>query len=157
MSNHWAPRFLKRYPQYFVRKQVSLDVNRKNAHQPDTIRAWFEKYLAVCKQYNIEEGDKYNFDETGICIGIGHDQWIITRDPTRQSCLGSSTNRELVSVCETISGDGIALPPMVIVPGIIHQESWYTTTRIPDNFLVGTSATSYNNDECTMKWLVHFE
>ena len=60
-------------------------------------------------------------------------------------------------MCETISGDGVALPPMIIVPGIIHQESWYITTRIPDSYLVGTSETGYNNDELKMKWLVHFE
>jgi len=46
---------------------------------------------------------------------------------------------------------------MVIVPGVIHQESWYTTTRIPDNYVIGTSESGYNNDELTMKWLVHFE
>jgi len=42
-------------------------------------------------------------------------------------------------------------------PGIIYQESWYTTTRIPDKYLVGISETGYNNDELTMKWLVEFE
>ena len=157
VSDHWAPRFLNRHSEYFIRKQISLDVNRKNAHHPDSIRTWFQKYYDICERHNIQDCDKYNFDETGFRIGIGRDQWIITRDPTRQAYLGSSTNRELVSVCETISGDGVVLPPMIIVPGIIHQESWYTTTRIPDNYLVGTSETGYNNDELTMKWLVHFE
>jgi len=157
VSNHRASRFLNRHSEYFIRKQVSLDVNRKSAHQPESIRAWFQKYYDICEQCNIHQGDKYNFDETGFCIGIRCDQWIITRDPTRQSYLGSSTNRELVSVCQTISGDGVVLSPMIIVPGIIHQESWYTMTRILDNYLVGTSETGYNNDELTMKWLLHFE
>jgi len=81
VSDHWAPRFLNRHSEYFIRKQVSLDVNRKNVHQPESIRAWFQKYYDICEQYNIHQGDKYNFDETGFCIGIGRDQWIITRDP----------------------------------------------------------------------------
>jgi len=40
-SDHWAPRFkfLNRHSEYFIRKQGSLDVNRKNAHQPESIRA----------------------------------------------------------------------------------------------------------------------
>lgn len=59
-------------------------------------------------------------------------------------------------MCETISGDGTALPPMIIVPGVIHQEAWYTTTSIPDNYLVATSETAYSNDELTIKWLAHF-
>ena len=47
---------------------------------------------------------------------------------------------------------------MIIVPGIIHKESWYTTTTtVPDNYLIGNSETGYTNDELTMKWLAHFE
>jgi len=132
-------------------------VDRKNAHHPDSIRAWFEKYLTICDAYNIQDSDKYNFDKTGFHIDIGRDQSIITREPTKKSYLATSTDRLLTSVCETISGDGVALPPIVIIPGIIHKESWYTTTRVPGNYLIGTSETGYNNDELTMKWLVHFE
>ena len=51
----------------------------------------------------------------------------------------------------------MAVPPMFIISGIIPKESWYTTTRVPGNYLIGTSETAYNNDELTMKWLVHFE
>lgn len=157
VSEQWARRFLDRYPEYFIRKQQTLDVNRKNAHQPDDILTWFEKYKAVCTQYNIQAADTYNFDESGFRIGIGRDQWIITRDPNRQAYLGSSTNRELVTVGETISGDGFVLPPIIIVPGIIHQEQWYTSTSVPNDYLIGTSETGYSNDELTIKWLVHFE
>ena len=46
---------------------------------------------------------------------------------------------------------------MVIIPGVIHQESWYTTTRIPGDYLMATSESGYNNDELTIKWLAHFE
>lgn len=58
---------------------------------------------------------------------------------------------------ETISGDSYVLPPMIIVPGIIHQEQLYTTTSIPNDYLIGTSETGYSNNELTMKWLIHFE
>ena len=123
VGSHWASRFLARHPEYHIRKQRSIDINRKNAHDPESIRALFEKYRLICKDYNIEPCDQYNFDETGFHIGIGRDQWIITRDSTLHPYVESSTNRELVSVCETISGDGVALPPMIIVPRVIHQES----------------------------------
>lgn len=157
IGDHWAPRFLQRHPEYFIRKQQTIDADRKNAHQPNDILAWFEKYRSVCEEYNIQHGDQYNFDETGFRIGIGRDQWIITRDPNRQAYLASSTNRELVSVCETISADGVVLPPMLIVPGVIHQEPWYVATSIPDDYLIATSDTGYNNDDLTIKWLAHFE
>jgi len=157
VGDHWAQRFLNRHPEYFIRKQQTIDADRKNAHDPANIRSWFEKYNAVCQQYHIHPGDQYNFDETGFRIGIGRDQFIITRDPNYPVYLGSATNRELVTVCETISGDGVVLPPMIIVPGVIHQQPWYTGTSIPDDYLVGTSETGYTNDELTMKWLQHFQ
>jgi len=150
VSEQWARPFLARHPEYYIRKQRTIDVDRKNAHQPDDIRSWFEKYKLVCEQYRIQTTDTYNFDETGFRIGIGRDQWIMTRDPNSQSYLGSSTNREPVTVCEIISGDGSVLPPMIIVSGIIHKESWYTTTTVPDNYLIGTSETGYTNDE--LRW-----
>ena len=88
---------------------------------------------------------------------MGRNQWIIIRDPSRQAYLPSSTNRELVTVCETISADWAVLPPMLIVPGVIHQQCWYTATSIPGNYLVGTCETGYSNDALIRDRLVHFE
>jgi hypothetical protein len=151
----WTKRFLDRHPEYFIRKQSTMDIDRKNAHDPEAFRKWFAEFKKICDQYGIQPRDIYNFDETGFRIGIGKDQWIITRDPDRQAYLGSSTNRELVTVCETISADGDALPPMIILSGILHQEKWYT--KLPDNYLVGVSETGYSNDELSMDWLKHFD
>ena len=157
IGDNWALRFLERHPEYFIKKQQTIDTNRKNAHKPNNILAWFKKYHAVCQEHNIQPADQYNFDETGFRIGIGRDQGIITCDPNRQGYLASSTNRELVSVCETISADGTILPPMITFLEAIHQEAWYMATSIPDNYLIATSESGYNNDDLTIKWLEHFE
>jgi len=53
---------------------------------------------------------------------------MISRDLISHAYLSSSSNCKLVIVGETISRDGIALLLMIIFPGIIHQESLYTTT-----------------------------
>lgn len=37
VDNHWPTRFLKRYPQYKIRKQKPLTSQRKNAHKPEAI------------------------------------------------------------------------------------------------------------------------
>jgi len=62
-----------------------------------------------------------------------------------------------MTVCETISADSHVLPLMIIVPGIIHQEYWYTETDLPDDYLIGVSDTSYSNYYLTILWLKHFE
>ena len=46
---------------------------------------------------------------------------------------------------------------MIIIPGVIHQESWYMTTRIPGDHLIANLESGYNNDDLTIKWLAHFE
>jgi len=74
VGDYWAPRFLDRHPEYDIRKQKTIHSDRKNAHQPDNIRTWFDKYHAVCQEYNIQPADQYNFDKTGFRIGIGQDQ-----------------------------------------------------------------------------------
>ncbi|RPA90969.1 hypothetical protein L873DRAFT_1715905, partial [Choiromyces venosus 120613-1] len=40
---------------------------------------------------------------------------------------------------------------------IIYQEPWYAITLIPHDNLIGISENGYNNDELSIKWLVHFE
>jgi len=62
----------------------------------------------------------------------------------------------LVTVWETISGDGTALPPMMILPSILHQD-WYTKTDLEDDVLVAVSETGYANDELCLDWLYYFE
>jgi len=49
VSDHWVPHFLDRDPEYHVRKQQTIDSDRKNAQQPANIRIWFDKYKTVCE------------------------------------------------------------------------------------------------------------
>ena len=156
-SEKWARRFLNRHPEYYIRKQKTIDTARKNSHDPDDILEWFQKYKATCDERRIQCRDRYNFDETVFRIGVGKDQWIITRDPSRQSYIASSSNRGLVTLCESISGDGEVLPPMIILPSVLHLEQWYTSTGLEYNVLVATSETGYSNDELSLGWLRHFE
>ena len=46
---------------------------------------------------------------------------------------------------------------MIIVPGAIHQERWFTTTDIDDDTLLAVSDTGYSNDMLSLEWLKHFE
>ena len=97
--------------------------NQLKERDPDTILEWFYKYKSICDEYGILPRDQYNFDESGFRIGVGRDQWIVTRTIKHHHTLllGSSTNRDSITVCETISGDGYALPVTIIVPSTIHQ------------------------------------
>ena len=156
VSRMWPQRFLQAHPQFQIRKQHSLDIARKNAHDPDDIRAWFRGYQNVYIEYGIEEGDIYNFDKTGFRIGVGKSQWIITRDLNRKSYLASDNNRKFVTVVECVSGDGNVLPPMFILTGSIILAAWFENS-LHDDVAVAVSDSGYSNDDISLAWVKHFE
>ena len=87
---------------------------------------------------------------------MGKNQWIITIDPDRISYLVSSSNRELIPACATISGDGEVLPPMLILPGALHLNDSYTKTQLDGDILFSVSETGYSNNRLSLHWLHHF-
>ena len=73
VSENWARRFLDRHPEYYVRKQKTIDTARKNLHDPDDILGWFQGYKAICDEKGIQYCDQNNFDETDFRIEVGRD------------------------------------------------------------------------------------
>lgn len=153
----WSRRFLKRHPEYVIIKQKTIEVDRKISQDPDNILKWFRKFEKVCQEKGILPEDTYNVDESGFRVGIGRDQWIVTRDPRWVAYLASSSVRDLVTAIEVVSADGEVLPVMVILSGVQHLESWYRETALEDDTLIGVSDTGYNNDELALAWLRHFD
>jgi hypothetical protein len=146
----WPLRFREQWPKYFKFWQKTININRKRAHDPEDIERWYEKFRQVLKDYGIEEEDIWNEDETGFMIGIGKDHWVLTRDASRPSYLGSQSSRELVTVIEAVGGCGRIIPPMVILPGKVHQEHWYTKLGLEDDYLIGVTESGYSNDHMAL-------
>ena len=87
----------------------------------------------------IQDIDIYNMDETCFQIETGKDVSIITRDKHKKLFISSANNQESITVIETISASGSVIPLMIILPGIIIMENWFTRTGIPDSYLLATS------------------
>lgn len=154
----WGRRFLTRHPEYIKQRQFSIEVDRKIAQSPETIRNWLEnKYHRTVLKFKIHPDDIWNGDETGFRVGMGKNQWVITQDGERRPTLSSASCRDLITVIETINAMGLALPPMIILPGLLHLESWYAETGLGDDFLLATSESGYSNDENSLFWIQHFE
>ena len=84
-------------------------------------------------------------DETGFRIGVGGNQWIITMDWHHPHQSPTDTNCDYVTSVEAISGDGIVIPPLLILKGVNHLQKWYTQTSLPDDYLIRTSDSGYTN------------
>jgi hypothetical protein len=60
-------------------KQKPIEIQRAPASDPVFLGGWYKKYRKVVDDHGILLKDQYNFDESGFRIGIGGNQWIVTR------------------------------------------------------------------------------
>jgi DDE superfamily endonuclease len=79
----------------------------------------------------------------------------MTSSRAKRHYLVSDNNRQYVIAVEAVSAAGIAIEPMLILPGKLHLERFYQD--LGDDILVGLSDTGYANDELTFTYIQHFE
>ena len=154
VGKHWATRFLKRH-EYSLIKQKVLEQNRKVAEDPKVVGEWFEKLRKVILDEGILEDDIYNMDETGFRIGVGKDQFVVTKKK-QAGYFGLPNNRESATVIEAIRGNGEVIAPFIILSGITHMGKWYGIPTLPTKASITLSPSGFANDEISLAWLKHF-
>ncbi|KAJ9479276.1 hypothetical protein VN97_g13176, partial [Penicillium thymicola] len=151
---HWLPRFLKRNPKYHIRRRRALDVERAKALDKTVVERWFKDYQRVIHEHGICQQDIYNFDETGFQIGVGRDQFIITRHPKKKLFNGSVTNRESITVLEAVSADGFTCPLLIILSTKQALLRWFDNISSDEH--IATTDTGYINDTLAFQWIQLF-
>jgi hypothetical protein len=63
VGRHWVSRFLKRYPEYTLKRQKVLDLERKRAVSYENLQNWFQLLQDVITSFGIDSDDIWNFDE----------------------------------------------------------------------------------------------
>ena len=154
IGEHWIQRFLKRHPEYHVRRKRAIDIERLQAVDKTVVERWFEDYRHQVALHGICPEDIYNFDETGFQIGVGKDQWIVTREPRKKIFNGATTNRESVTVVECVSTDGYACPPVIILSGKQVLLRWFDAIQEDEHLAV--TDTGYINDQLAYQWIQKF-
>jgi hypothetical protein len=152
----WLQRWLLRHPQYKRRRFRAIEVDRKHAENRPLLSQWFKELEEVILKYGIAPEDIWNFDETGFMIGIGKDQWVITRDiKTEKPYIGINSEREYVTVVEAVNAVGQHAPPLIICAGKCILRGWFDITDIND-FAVGVSESGYLDDRLAFQWIQQF-
>ena len=153
IGDHWLKRFLQRHPEYLSRRQRAMDIERKKCLDRQVAREWFNSYQETIAQYGIPADDIWNFDETGFNIGVGKDQWIITREPKRQISGGFSTNREYATAIEAVSATGSTIAPVVILSAKVLLQRWF---EIVGDERIAVTETGYLNNVLALQWIQLF-
>ena len=85
-------------------------------------------------------------DESDFRIGVGRGHTVITllaKGPVRVTDPGV---RDLISDVESISGGGVTIPPMLIVPGGYILNKWVQENDLDDDILLATTSSGYSDD-----------
>ena len=85
--------------------------------------------------------------------------WAEQSAEDRQSCMLTSSkttdgNRELVTILESVSALGVAVPPMIIFKGKALYIGWMKDVEKHQAAYFAHSDSGYTNDELTFEWLV---
>ena len=157
VSEKWLNRWLGRHPEYKKRRSRAIELDRKRAEDHEVIQEWFQKLHRTIQNHGILKEDIYNFDETGFNIGVGRDQWIITRDfNTKKPHIGMNSNREYVTVVEAVNTDGWTCPPLILMSGSCILANWFEATDIQQEYSIGVSENGYMTDMIAFQWIQSF-
>jgi hypothetical protein len=133
-----------------------LHSQRALCQDPAKINAWFKLVDNTRQQYGILDQDTYNFDETGFMMGVASTSKVVTSsDTVSRATAVQPGNRDWVTTIECINASGWALPPLIIMPGKLHQASWYRD--IPDNWTLAVSDNGWTTDQLGLAWLKRFD
>ena len=96
-------------------------------------------------------------DEKGARIACPAGEEVVVPIGIKEMYVGVPENRLSVTIIECISVDGKAIPPLVIVPGILIMETWFQfREHMTGMELITVSLTEYINEGICIKWLAHF-
>ena len=155
-SQSWLSKLIKQELQDFhfiTTKPIARQ--RVEAQDEDTVQEWFKKYIEFVQKHSIKPESIWNMDETGFRIGIPGGERVIVPRTAKELYTPSPENRLSITILETVSAVGRTIPPVLIIPGKIHMDSWYPSNRYSTELFL-LSNTGFSNSHLALRWLQHF-
>jgi len=122
IKKYYVTRFLNRHPKLVSKLSSNFDKRRIKKSDSKIIQHHFAKLQQVWWKYLITNTNTYNKNEKGFQLEVLDRAKVICQCRERSMSGKMATNgiRELITVVETISGDGQVWFPLVIYKGIAH-------------------------------------
>jgi len=109
-------------------------------------------------KYGIQDGDTWNFDETGFMMGIISGCMVVTRsDRKGKRKKVQPGNREWATAITCVNGEGRDIPPFLVVQGSYHLANWYTEGDLPGSWVIKPTNNGWTNNETGLEWIKHFD
>ena len=138
-------------------KTKPIASHRIDLYIEQSLRDWFEtKYRPALEETGICHGDRiYNMDEKGARIYMPTGEEVVAPIGIKEMYTGIPENRMSLTIIECISIDSKAIPPVVIIPGIMIMVSWFHENMTSHEVII-VSPTGYMNEGIYMVQLDHF-
>ena len=155
-SQSWLTKFIKNELQeYHFITTKPIAQQRTKAQDEPTITNWFRDYLEFVLLRSIQPESIWNMDETGFRVGIPGGERVIVPLAAKELYTPSPENRTSITILKAVSAVGKVIPPVLIIPGKIHMDSWYhTNLKGTELFLLSDSG--FTNSQLALRWLQHF-
>jgi hypothetical protein len=130
---------------------------RVNIYTKQDLRDWFKKKYKPALKF-IEVRSKkyiYNINKKGCRLACPTEEDVIVPIRIKEMYVKVPENRLSVTVVKSISADGKAIPPLVIVPDKNIIMSWFSK-QITGAEVVSVSLSGYLNKGICIQWLNHF-
>ena len=148
---NWPQKFMSRHPQVMTAYIPPLDKERAMAQDPKVSSGWFDLYLRIKTEYEVDERDIYNMDEKGFMQGvIAKLRVMISKHDQKKAYMTQCGNREWVSLIECVSMDGRSLPPWIIFKGKLIQKSWKEALKSGE---ITVSENGWTDNTIGFEWL----
>jgi hypothetical protein len=124
VGKNWVSRFIKAQPELQTKWTRSFHSQRALCEDPVKISAWYKLVEETRQTYGIQDTDTYNFDETGFLMGVASTSRVVTSSDTIGRAIHIQPgNRDYVTTIEAVCAAGWSIPPLIILPGKLHQAS----------------------------------
>ena len=158
VGKNWTQRFVQRRPELKMRFSRVYDFQRALCENPETIGAWFRLVENMRGKYGIQDGDFYNFDETGFMMGMIQGTMVVTGSERRGRAKSVQPgNREWSTAICCINGEGWSVPPFLLVQGMYHLANWYSETDLHSDWVIRTTSNGWTDNNTALEWIKHFD
>jgi hypothetical protein len=154
VSYTWHCCFLDRNPAVKTARSHKISYLRVNGATAANIHLFFDR-LDAPEVSAIPIDHWYNADEMGVGQGVGGDHWVICEIASRLALKKDIDKGEWITVLECISGDGYALPPLLIFKGKHVQQQWFPRRNLGlwDDWSFKASPKGWTSNEIALDWL----
>ena len=119
-GKHWSLWFLQDYPQFVYQINNPKEFAWEAAEDHITLIGWFTGLKEIIEVNNIKVHNTYNYNKTGIQLGIGKKEKVIIKAIRECIKSGTSTTHKSCTLGECISADSDIILPLLVLKGKIY-------------------------------------